>query len=101
MADAEELSLPSEMEFHEPSRRMRGLMEAVAARVWIADLRPARAIAAGLAGGAGPGDAARAHPERAIDLYRAMVPLAWNQVAAATYGLPDRHPADGTRRHKR
>lgn len=81
------------MDFHEPSARMRSLMEAVASRVWLADLRPALRLAWEL-GGPGMGDAVRAHPERGIDLYRAMVPLAWNQTAAATYGLPDRHPAD-------
>lgn len=94
MADAEEVTLLCDVDFRPPSRRMRGLMEAVAARVWLADLRPARGLAEDLADGAGLGDAVRAHPERAIDLYRAMVPLAWNQVAAASYGLPERHPAE-------
>lgn len=69
-------------------------MEAVAARVWIADLRPALGIARELAGAGDVAEAVRAHPERAIDLYAAMVPLAWNAGAAAAYGLPDRHPAD-------
>lgn len=82
------------MSFEEPDRRLRGLMEAVAARVWIADLRPSLAIAQGLADGGDVAAAVRAHPERAVDLYAAMVPLAWNTGAAATYGLPDRHPAD-------
>lgn len=69
-------------------------MESVAARVWIADLRPALAIAEGLAPGHDVAAAVRAHPQRAVDLYAAMVPLAWNAGAAATYDLPHRHPAD-------
>lgn len=70
-------------------------MEAVAARVWIADARPAVALARALPGGDDDMAAAiRAHPGSALGMYAAMTPLAWNAPAERAYGLPQRHPAD-------
>jgi diguanylate cyclase (GGDEF)-like protein len=76
-------------------QRLGGLMDAVAARVWLADLRPAMAMAAEIADASGDLTThLKAHPDRAREVYRNMVPLAWNAHAAEAYGLPERHPAD-------
>ena len=74
-------------------RRATAMMEAASARVWIADARPAVALARSR-GGDDPGGWARADVRNAIEVYRALVPVAWNSAAADAYGLPERHPGD-------
>jgi diguanylate cyclase (GGDEF)-like protein len=71
------------------------LMEAVEARVFVCDVRPARARAQEMAGSTAElGRRLSESPAEAVALYRLMEPTSWSSSAAAFYGLPDRHPAD-------
>lgn len=79
----------------DPAVLASGIMEAIEARVFVCDVRPAIARAREMA--PSPGDLAR-HlaevPEDAVALYRVMEPTTWSSGAASFYGLPERHPAD-------